>query len=203
KEKEVSIHFEPFKPINTSLYLCSNKFYVKVLQNLLDNDSSFDQDISLSQESLSNVRLVHETKLIEKLFEEILLDTGKYVYGVLDTLRALEMGAVETLIVWESLDVNRVVLNNPDGTTADRFLTPAQEADRSNFVDNETGAKLEVNESMFMLEWLTEIYKERGAILEFVTDRSAVGSQFVKDFGGIGALLRYKAGASLVDDEDK
>jgi peptide chain release factor subunit 1 len=30
KEKMVNIDFEPFKPINTSLYLCDNKFHVEV-----------------------------------------------------------------------------------------------------------------------------------------------------------------------------
>ncbi|KAJ2756268.1 translation termination factor eRF1 [Coemansia aciculifera] len=320
KEKKVSIHFEPFKPINTSLYLCDNKFHVEALQELLDNDSSFgfiiidgngclygrvtgntrevithfsvdlpkkhgrggqsaqrfgrireekrhhylrkvaetatqvfisnnrvndtgiilagsaefkndlmksdlfdprmrakvvnivdvsyggvngfDQAISLSQECLSNVKLVQETKLIEKLFDEISLDTGKYAYGIDDTLKALDMGAVETLIVWESLDVNRVMLNGPDGIEVERFFTPAQEADRSNYVDKETGAELEVKEKMPMLEWLTEIYKEKGASLEFVTDRSTVGSQFVKGFGGMGGLLRYKMDVTTLEGDD-
>ncbi len=29
REKKVSIDFEPFKPINTSLYLCDNKFHTE------------------------------------------------------------------------------------------------------------------------------------------------------------------------------
>jgi peptide chain release factor subunit 1 len=33
KERKVSIPFEPFKPINTSLYLCDNKFHVEPLAN--------------------------------------------------------------------------------------------------------------------------------------------------------------------------
>ena len=32
KEKKVNIDFEPFKPINTSLYLCDNKFHTEVRQ---------------------------------------------------------------------------------------------------------------------------------------------------------------------------
>jgi peptide subunit release factor 1 (eRF1) len=36
-------------------------------------------------------------------FDEISHDTGKYCFGVDDTIRGLEMGAVETLIVWENL----------------------------------------------------------------------------------------------------
>ena len=35
KEKKVTIDFEPFKPINTSLYLCDNKFHTEALQALL------------------------------------------------------------------------------------------------------------------------------------------------------------------------
>jgi peptide chain release factor subunit 1 len=31
KEKRVNIDFEPFKPINTSLYLCDNKFHTEAL----------------------------------------------------------------------------------------------------------------------------------------------------------------------------
>jgi peptide chain release factor subunit 1 len=30
KEKKLNIDFEPFKPINTSLYLCDNKFHTEV-----------------------------------------------------------------------------------------------------------------------------------------------------------------------------
>ena len=41
KEKKVSIDFEPFKPINTSLYLCDNKFHTEPLSELLENDSKF------------------------------------------------------------------------------------------------------------------------------------------------------------------
>jgi peptide chain release factor subunit 1 len=35
-------------------------------------------------------------------------------------------------------------------------------------------------------------YKNFGCNLEFVTDRSSEGTQFVKGFGGIGGILRWK-----------
>ena len=35
KEKKVNIDFEPFRPINTSLYLCDNKFHTEVSTTLL------------------------------------------------------------------------------------------------------------------------------------------------------------------------
>ena len=39
KEKKVNIDFEPFKPINTSLYLCDNKFHTEALQARLARTS--------------------------------------------------------------------------------------------------------------------------------------------------------------------
>ncbi|KAJ2465270.1 translation termination factor eRF1 [Coemansia sp. RSA 2322] len=54
-----------------------------------------------------------------------------------------------------------------------------------------------------MLEWLANVYKDKGAALEIITDRSTEGSQFVKGFGGIGGMLRWKLDVSQMDgDQD-
>jgi peptide chain release factor subunit 1 len=65
-----------------------------------------EQAIELSAECLSNVKFIQEKKLVSKYFEEISQDTGKYCFGVADTLMCLDMGAVETLIVWENMEVS-------------------------------------------------------------------------------------------------
>ncbi|KAJ3087644.1 Electron transfer flavoprotein alpha-subunit [Quaeritorhiza haematococci] len=311
KEKKVNIDFEPFKPINTSLYLCDNKFHTEALQELLESDSKFgfiimdgngalfgtltgntrevihkfqvdlpkkhgrggqsalrfarlreekrhnyvrkvaelavqffitndkvnvtglvlagsadfktelsqsdmfdqrlqakiiklvdvsyggengfNQAIELSAEILQNVKFIQEKKLIQKYFDEISQDTGKYCFGVDDTLKGLDLGAVETLIVWENLDVMRYTLKNPQtGDEKVIHLNKEQEKQRDFFVDSATGTDLETVEKLALLEWLAEKYKDFGANLEFVTNRSQEGSQFVKGFGGIGGLLRYK-----------
>jgi len=36
---QVNIDFEPFKPINTSLYMCDNKFHTAALSELLESDN--------------------------------------------------------------------------------------------------------------------------------------------------------------------
>ena len=41
KEKKVTIDFEPFRPINASLYLYDNKFHTKALNELLESDDKF------------------------------------------------------------------------------------------------------------------------------------------------------------------
>lgn len=49
---------------------------------------------------------------VDKYFEEIFQDTGKYCFGVEDLMVVLEVGVVETLIVWENLDIIRYILFN-------------------------------------------------------------------------------------------
>jgi peptide chain release factor subunit 1 len=73
------------------------------------------QAIELAAESLANVKFVQEKRLIQKYFDEISQDTGRYCFGVEDTLKALELGAIETLIVWENMDITRYILRNAAG----------------------------------------------------------------------------------------
>lgn len=322
KERKINIDFEPFKPINTSLYLCDNKFHTEALSELLESDqkfgfiimdgngalfgtlsgntrdivhkfsvdlpkkhgrggqsalrfarlreekrhnyvrkvaelavqnyitndkvnvagiilagsadfkndlnqsdmfdnrlqskvikvvdvsyggeNGFNQAIELAAETLGNVKFIQEKKLIGRYFEEISQDSGRVCYGIEDTLKALELGAAETLIVYENLDVARWVLKSSDGSEIIFHLTKVQEADREMFMDKQTGQEMEVLDQGSFLEWLAEKYKDFGATLEFVSDRSSEGNQFVKGFGGIGAMLRYKVNfEQLADFEDE
>ena len=180
---------------------------LKVVDVSYGGENGFNQAIKLSAEVLSNVKFIQEKKLIGRYFDEISQDTGKYCFGVDDTLKALEMGAIETLIVWENIDVTRFSLNNhAKGEEIVLHLTSEQEKDKTFFVDKETGVELELTDRIALLEWFANHYKTYGATLEIVTDRSQEGSQFCKGFGGIGGILRYRVDFQSMeydsDDED-
>jgi len=180
------------------------RLQTKVL-NVVDvsygGENGFNQAIELSAEILANVKFIQEKRLIGKYFEEISQDTGKYVFGIEDTLKGLEMGAVETLIVWENLEVNRYVLKNAvSGEIVIKHLNKEQEADQSNFREAETQAELEVQEKLSLLEWFANEYKRFGCTLEFVTNKSQEGSQFCRGFGGIGGILRYQLDMRTFDE---
>ncbi|KAI3631705.1 hypothetical protein MIR68_010178 [Amoeboaphelidium protococcarum] len=325
KEKKITIDFEPFKPINTSMYQCDNRFHTEALHELLENDSKFgfiimdghgtlfgsvsgsareilhkfdvdlpkkhgrggqsamrfarlrmekrhnyirkvaelatqlfinvdrpnvsglvlagsadfktelsqsdlfdprlqpiivnivdisyggengfNQAIELSADALANVKFVQEKKLIQKYFELINLDSGKFCFGVDDTMKCLmDMRAVEHLIVYENLEITRYVCRHPQ-TEEEKvcYVRPDQEKDMSFLKDQVTGVEYEVVDKMSLVEWLTEHYQEFGAKMDLVTDKSQEGSQFVRGFGGIGAILRYRVNLeqiAMYEDED-
>lgn len=120
-------------------------------------EQGFNEAIQLASDTLSNVKFVQEKKLIQRYFGEISQDTGKYCFGVDDTFKALELGAVEVLILYENLDINRYTLKN--STTNEetiKILDRKGQEDQENFKD-ESGALLETVENVTLIEWVSLI----------------------------------------------
>ena len=88
---------------------------IKVVDVSYGGENGLNQAIELAAEALGNVKFIQEKRLLSSFFEHIAQDTGKYCFGIRDCLMGLEMGAVETLIVWENLDCTRYVLRNAAG----------------------------------------------------------------------------------------
>lgn len=108
-------------------------------------EQGFNQAIDLAGDSLSNVKFMHEKKIIGAFFDQIALDTGMIVFGVEDTMKALEMSNLDTIMVYENIEVTRYEIKNPvKDETKIYYLNPYQEQDPKYFKDKETGVDLEV-----------------------------------------------------------
>ncbi|KAK4518560.1 60S ribosomal protein L12 [Mucor velutinosus] len=182
---------------------------IKVVDVSYGGENGFNQAINLAADSLANLKFVHEKKLIGSYFDEISQDTGKYCFGVSDTLKALELGAVENLLVWETLETPRYVVR--DANNDEHVIHPSKEQEKTKAflkdpladvsADNNKN-EMSVVEVKPLVEWFTEHYKDFGANLEFVTNRSQEGAQFCKGFGGIGGILRYPVNFEQLDSVD-
>jgi peptide chain release factor subunit 1 len=165
---------------------------IKIVDVSYGGENGFNQAVELAQECLANVKFVQEKKVMSSFFEEIATDSGKICYGVHDTMKALEMGALKTLLLYENLDYFRVTLKSKlDEAVTILFLNSEQLSDPKHYKDA-NGNDLEPVENITLSEWLAENYTNFGASLQFITDKSSEGFQFVKGFGGIGGFLQYK-----------
>jgi peptide chain release factor subunit 1 len=163
-------------------------------------ENGFNQAIELCQETLRGVKFIQEKKLITNFFEEIANDTGKYCFGIRDTVAGLDAGAVETLLVYEDLDIWRHQLRSPTGEKKTLYLTVEQENNGA-FIKDENGVEWEPEEEKVLLvEWIAQNYNRFGCTLQFVTNKSQEGAQFLKGFGGLGGLLRYRLDFQVLDE---
>jgi peptide chain release factor subunit 1 len=161
-------------------------------------ENGLSQAITQSGDALANVRYMEEKKLVTNFFTEISLDTGMIVFGVNDTMKALDLGAVKTVLLFEDITHMRYVIKNPvNGKMTTYFLTPAQEEDPKYFKDADSGIDLDIIESEPLCDWLCVHYGDFGCKIELISDKTQEGYQFVKGFGGLAGMLRYK-----VDMED-
>jgi len=147
-----------------------------------------EQAIELSAKDLKNCTLLQQKKILSRLFEEISTDSGKFCFGVEDTLAALESGAVETLLVWENLPIVRSAMRT---TSGDDHKVICSDPNSPKSVSSNQDLQWEVESSELLVDWFAENYSKFGAKLELLQDCTSEGSQFCRGFGGCGALLRY------------
>jgi len=164
---------------------------MKLVDVAYGGENGFNQAIELSADVLSNVKFVKEKKLLSEFFEQIATDTNLYCFGMEDTVRAMEMGAIKTLILWEELPHKRYVCTCPSWDVPREYNITEAMADKLNIFKDEDGKEVDVEVDDFV-EWCSINFKKFGCKIEFVTNKSQEGSQFVKGFQGIGGILRYK-----------
>jgi peptide chain release factor subunit 1 len=167
---------------------------VKIVDVSYGFENGFSQAITLSEDALGSVKYIQEKKLISKFFEEINVDSPKIVFGIDDTMKMLEMSAIELIIVWENLETIRTTLKDPakEGDTIVLYMKKdTLSGDAKTYKDPKTGTEFQVAEVMPLTEWLIQNYRKFGSKVQFVTDKSQEGFQFVKGFGGCGGFLRY------------
>jgi peptide chain release factor subunit 1 len=141
---------------------------------------------------------------VSNFFELIAKETGTYCYGVEDTLNALEMSAVKTLIIYENLTIDRIELEHPVSNEINvHFIKKGDESKKNIYVDKETGLDMKEVSRVPLVEWFADNYKKHGATLEFITDKSQEGNQFCKGFGGVGAVLQWKLDMSSLEPNFK
>jgi len=140
------------------------------------------------------VKYVEEKKILGRFFKEVSTDSKGYCATVNNTMTALtELKAVEHLIVYEDLEMYRVVLRNKE-TGKDKvvYLQTDKLTDAEVMMDPETNSEMEIIEKNCLPEWLAENYTKYGVKLTFLSNESPEGFMFVKGYQGIGAFLRYE-----------
>jgi peptide chain release factor subunit 1 len=166
----------------------------KVIPTFLDtgytDEYGLRELVEKAREILSGIDLMREKSLVQRLMEEIRKDEGGLAaYGENQVRHALELGAVDTLLVSEGLRKLRVTLRCANGdwtgerTVADEATIPACPED---------GGPLTVVEKSDIIEELSTLAGNSGAKVELISKESEEGQLMLRAFAGVAAILRYR-----------
>lgn len=145
-----------------------------------------------AKDLLKDVQYVREREAVNEFLYHLARDTGLALYGEREVRRALEMGAVKTLLLSEGLDKYRVKAKcSQCGYTVEGTYSEHQ---ISQLKCPKCGGDMEILDKKLLIEELTELAEQSGADVVLVSTETSEGKELLKTFGGIAAILRYKLG---------
>ncbi len=179
----------PFKEkFNDSEYLDHQlrKKKLGVIDTSYTGDQGLQELVKRGEQLIEEASAVKERKLMEEFYGNLQKDNGLSVYGLDETKRAMELGAIEILLISEAYDWIRVKLECQCGETQVKDAKPGREHKCPN-----CGSVMEVVEEKDLIDVLSEEAKNYSSKVEIISTDSREGEQF-KNLGGIGGILRFR-----------
>jgi peptide chain release factor subunit 1 len=150
------------------------------------------------KEQISNVKYIKEKEVMQLFLKEISNDTGMVAYGLEEVQKALNMGAVEKLILSEKLDTVQVNIecsncNYRESRTAREHEFGKLKIAIQNESCPECGSNsFNIVKTVLLVEELGFIAETMGTEVIIISPETEEGEMLYSTFGGIVAVLRFK-----------
>jgi len=189
--------------------LTKNKFvegeYIdyRLKEKILDTfDTVYTEEYGLRElvdkasERLQELEVMKEKKIMGRFFQELIKENGLVAYGEQEIRKALDMGAVDDLLLSEALDLWRVRIGCKCGYEEVFTKTGAEVEKMETELQNTQCPKcgnfqLEIKEKIELVDELSEKAEATGARVHLISVDTEEGNQLLKAFGGIAAILRF------------
>jgi peptide chain release factor subunit 1 len=152
-------------------------------------DYGLKEMVNLAEDLISQASIIREKKILDRFFDELGKDSGLAVYGLKEVVGALQAGNVELLLLSEEFDWVKVNLECSCGFRIEKPL-------RKEHVDNEKcpkcDSRLEVKTRKDLVDDIISTAENMGTHVESISVSTTRGEQ-LKELGGIGGILRYRA----------
>lgn len=145
--------------------------------------------IESASETLKNMSLIKEKKLVQEFMSEIIKEGGLASYGEEEVISRLKRGEVAMLLVSEKLKRQKLKLkcSSCGNEEESSFEEPPKFLKCS-----KCNAESTILESRDLVTELIELANNTNAEIEFISTESSDGEMFMNAFNGIGAILRYR-----------
>ena len=178
-------------------YMLKEKI-IDVIDTAYVNEQGVKEVVDKAPEIMRKVRYIEEKQVMQQFLYEIGHDTGMATYGEEDVRKALEAGAVRTLLLSEGLDILRVTVKcNSCGYEEQQTMKSAMLTSFKQELSGKPCPKcqapaLSVTETQELIENFAQLAEYSNADVEIISVETEEGQMLKKSFGGIAAILRFK-----------
>lgn len=154
------------------------------------------ETIQRGKNLLQDVRYVEEREMVEQFLSEVSRGEELVIYGLKPVLKALEVGAVDKVLVLDDIGIYRLsykckYCGHEDYT----FVKKTDIFSERTKIESKSCPSCGHSDWMFkeedIIDYLSDKAMEMGTKVEVISSKTEHGKMF-RNFGGIGAVLRYK-----------
>ena len=142
--------------------------------------------VNRSMDIISEAAISREKAVMERFLTELYKDSGLATYGLDFVIKALEMGAVETLLLSEKFDMVEAELVCSCGYSEKKLVKKGEKVKCP-----KCGAEMKVISEKDVLDFFEDLAERYDTKIEVISTDTKEGQQLLA-LGGIGAILRWK-----------
>jgi peptide chain release factor subunit 1 len=178
-------------------YMLKEKI-IDIVDTAYVDEQGVKEVVDKAPEIMRKLRYIEEKQIMQQFLYEIGHDTGLATYGEEEVRKALEAGAVKTLLLFEGLDIMRVKVKcNACGyeeqhTMKSQMLMSFEKDLFGKPCPKCKAPALSIVETQDIIDNFAQIAEYANTDVEMISDATEEGQMLRNSFGGIAAILRFK-----------
>jgi len=178
-------------------YMLKSKV-IDVIDTAYVEEQGVKEVVDKAPEIMRKIRYIEERKIMQQFLYEIGHDTGMVTYGEEEVRRALEAGAVRTLLLSEGIEISRVTVKcsscgyQEEQTMKNQVLTSFEQSLSGKPCPKCKVPALAVAQTEELIENFAKLAEYTNTDVEIISGEPEEGQMLKNSFGGIAAILRFK-----------
>jgi len=189
---------EDFEKGNYLHYTLKEKI-AATIDTAYTDEHGVEEVLEGSKDILQRIRYVEEKRIMQRFLREIGQDTGLATYGEDEVRKHLKNGIVDTILLSETINLIRAIVKcgscdyTKNQTMKMHQVTEFEQKTHGSTCPKCNVPALSVTDRHELIDELAEIAEVAGTKVEILSGDTEEGQMLKKSFGGVAALLRYKA----------
>jgi len=178
-------------------YMLKNKI-IDTIDTAYVEEQGVKEVVEKAPEIMRKVRYIEEKQIMQQFLYEVGHDTGMITYGEAEVRRALEAGAVRTLLISENIDLLRVTVKcsacgyEEKHTIKSQKLTEFEQGLSGKPCPKCQAPSLAIADKQDIIDDLAQLAEQANSDVEIISAETEEGQMLKNAFGGIAAILRFK-----------
>jgi len=152
-------------------------------------EEALEELVNKAEDAIEDAEAVKEKNLMNDFFDNLREENGKSEYGLEQVANAMEMGAVDTVLISENFNHYRAEYECSNGHEKDIYEEKAQIED--SIECKECGEEMDLKELSDIVDVMGEKAEQMGSEIEIISSEHEEGQRLL-NMGGIAAILRYR-----------